>query len=52
MREREKHVGNESRLLLYLEHPRADVLGEVRELRDRIAADRTPVHGGQDFGGT
>ena len=52
VREREKHVGNESRLFLHLEHPRADVLGQVRQLRDGIATDRTRVHGGQGFGGT
>src|SRR5512132_1478848 len=48
--EREKHVGNEARFFLHFQHARADVLGQVRELRDRIAADCTRVHGGQDFG--
>ncbi len=52
MREREKHIRNESRLLLHFEHLRADVLGQVRKRRDGIAADGTRVHDGQGFGGT
>jgi hypothetical protein len=52
VREREKHVGNEACFFLHLEHPRADVLRQVRELRDGIAADGTRVHGDQVFGGT
>ena len=53
MRERQEDVRDEAGLFLHLEHPRADVLGQVLELRDRIAADRRPLdrllH---SFGGT
>jgi hypothetical protein len=39
MRQGQEDVGNESRLLLHLEHPRADVVGQIFEFRDGIAAD-------------
>ena len=38
MREREKDVGDEARFLLHLEHPRADVVGQILEFRDGVAA--------------
>ena len=43
VRQRQEHVGHEARLLLHLEDPRADVLGQVLELRNGIAADRGAV---------
>jgi hypothetical protein len=39
MRQRHEDVGNESRLLLHFPHPGANVLGQVFELRDGVAAD-------------
>ena len=49
-RERNEHVWNEPRLLLHLEHPRADVLGQVFEFRDRVTADGGRDHANESSG--
>ena len=38
VRERQEDIGDESRLLLNFEHSRADVLGQILEFRDGVAA--------------
>ena len=49
VREREEDVRNETCLLLHFEHPRADILGQVFELRDGITTDFGGGHGRGDF---
>ena len=49
MGERDEDVRDESRFFMNLEHTRADIVGQVLEARNRIAADRVRAH---DFGGT
>ena len=41
---RERHSGNEARFLLYIKHPSANILGQVCELRDGVAADGRRGH--------
>ena len=48
MREREEDVRDEPGLFPHFEHPRADVIGQVFELRPGIAADRGRGHGRGD----